>query len=244
MQSIEMFAKNLDQIVRMRPDRVAVYSFAFVPWIRGNQKKTDPATLPTPAVKFELFGQAMAAFLEAGYRQIGMDHFALPDDEMSVAQGQGRLQRNFMGYTVMPAADQIGLGVSSIGDVRGAFAQNVKKLSTYYQALDAGRLPIERGYILDDDDKLRRHVITNLMCNFVLDIPAVEAKFGIRFAERFALELGELNEPVGHGFVEVDETAIRVTQMGRLFVRNICMIFDRYLRAKQADGKPTFSRTV
>jgi oxygen-independent coproporphyrinogen-3 oxidase len=244
MQSIEMFAKNLDQIVGMRPDRVAVYSFAFVPWIRGNQKKTDPATLPTPAVKFELFGQAMAAFLEAGYRQIGMDHFALPDDEMSVAQGQGRLQRNFMGYTVMPAADQIGLGVSSIGDVRGAFAQNVKKLSTYYQALDAGRLPIERGYILDDDDKLRRHVITNLMCNFVLDIPAVEAKFGIRFAERFALELGELDEPVGHGFVEVDETAIRVTQMGRLFVRNICMIFDRYLRAKQADGKPTFSRTV
>lgn len=244
MQTIEMFAKNLDQIVAMRPDRVAVYSFAYVPWIRGNQKKADPATLPPPEIKFELFGQAMAAFLEAGYHQIGMDHFALPEDEMSIAQTEGRLHRNFMGYTVMPAADQIGLGVSSIGDLRGAFAQNHKKLSTYYAAIDAGRLPVERGYVLDEDDKLRRHVISSLMCNFILDIASVEARFGIDFAARFAREIEELAEPIGHGFVEVDAAAIRVTEMGRLFVRNICMVFDRYLRAKLAEGKQTFSRTV
>jgi oxygen-independent coproporphyrinogen-3 oxidase len=243
MQSVEMFSKNLEEVVAMRPDRVAVYSFAFVPWIRGNQRGTDPATLPPTEVKFELFGQALAAFTAAGYAQIGMDHFALPEDELAIAQREGRLQRNFMGYTVMPAADQIGLGVSSIGDLRGAFAQNVKKLSTYYAAIDEGRFPIERGYVLDADDRIRRQVITSLMCNFRLDMAAIEERFGIRFAEYFATEIGELAEPEGHGFLRHDGPTIEVTDAGRLFIRNICMIFDRYLRSKKMDG-PVFSRTI
>jgi oxygen-independent coproporphyrinogen-3 oxidase len=215
-----------------------------VPWIRGNQKKTDPATLPAPEVKFELFLQALEAFTSAGYRQIGMDHFALPGDELAVAQREGRLQRHFMGYTVMPATDQIGLGVSSIGDLRGAFAQNVKKLSTYYQALEAGKLPIERGYVLDEDDRLRRAVITSLMCNFHCDRRMIESRFGIDFAATFALELAELEGPREHGFITWDGERIEVTPLGRLFVRNVCMIFDSHLRRKRADDRPVFSRTI
>lgn len=244
LQTVETFRHNLAQVIALRPDRVAVYSFAYVPWIRGNQKKTDPKTLPAPEVKFELFLQALEAFTAAGYQQIGMDHFALPGDELAVAQREGRLQRNFMGYTVKPAADQIGMGITSIGDLRAAFAQNVKKLSTYYAAIDAGRLPIEKGYLLDEDDRIRRHIITQLMCNFGLSIAAVEERFGIRFGDYFVRELEELAQPREHGFVEYDDSEIRVTEMGRLFVRNLCMIFDRYLRLKTEGDRPVFSRTV
>ncbi len=244
LQSVETFRHNLAQVIALRPDRVAVYSFAYVPWIRANQKKTDPRTLPTPEVKFELFLNALEAFTAAGYQQIGMDHFALPDDELAVAQREGRLQRNFMGYTVRPATDQIGFGITSIGDLRAAFAQNVKKLSTYYAAIDSGRLPIEKGYMLDEDDRIRRHVITQLMCNFGLSIADVNGRFGIRFCEYFAAELLELAEPRDHGFVQFDESEIRVTATGRLFVRNVCMVFDRYLKRKMNDDRPVFSRTV
>ncbi|MFB3909464.1 MAG: oxygen-independent coproporphyrinogen III oxidase [Candidatus Eisenbacteria bacterium] len=244
MQTVATFRKNLEQVVAMRPDRVAVYSFAFVPWIRGNQKKTDPATLPPPEVKFELFLQALEAFTAAGYRQIGMDHFALPEDELSIAQAEGRLYRNFMGYTVMPAADQVGIGISSIGNVRHAFAQNVKKLSTYYPALDEGRLPIEKGYELSVDDRIRQVVIASLMCNFEVRLAGIEERFGIDFRAYFARELEELKVPEEHGFVEVEADRVRVTQTGRLFVRNVCMLFDAYLAAKQASGQPVFSRTV
>ncbi len=244
LQTVNTFRRNLDQVVALRPDRVAVYSFAFVPWIKGNQKSTDPAMLPSREVKLELFLQALEAFTAAGYRQIGMDHFALPEDELAVAQREGRLHRNFMGYTVMPAADQIGLGISSIGDLRGAFAQNVKKLSAYYKAIDAGRLPVERGYILDEDDKIRRYVIARLMCNFRLETADVELRFGIRFAEYFAEELRELAALQGNGFVEFDPSRLEVTELGRLFIRNVCMVFDRYLRRKLAEDRPVFSRTV
>jgi oxygen-independent coproporphyrinogen-3 oxidase len=244
LQTVKSFVKNLEHVTSMRPDRVAVYSFAFVPWIRAHQKKTDPSTLPKPEVKFELFLRALEAFTAAGYRQIGMDHFALPGDELAVAQAAGRLQRNFMGYTVMPATDQIGLGITSIGDLRGAFAQNVKKLSHYYQAVDDGRLPVERGYALSEDDLLRRHVIMNLMCNFRLDIPEVESRFGLKFGQRFKREMEELELPREHGFVEFDRQGINVTRTGRLFIRNICMVFDAYMRKRQAEDRPVFSRTV
>ena len=159
-------------------------------------------------------------------------------------RGGTRLHRNFMGYTTRPAPDMVGVGVSAIGDVAGAFAQSTKKLSSYYTALDAGLFPIERGYALDDDDMLRRHVITQLMCNFRLERAAVEARFGIDFAEYFAVELEELAAgPVTHGFLEMDDDRLIVTPTGRLFVRNVCMSFDRYLR-KKSDEKPVFSRTI
>lgn len=245
-QTVASFSDTLDSVVAMRPDRVAVYSYAHVPWIRGNQKRIDPNDLPQREVKFELFGAAIDRFMGAGYRQIGMDHFALPADELALAAEQRTLHRNFMGYTTKPATDMFGIGVSAIGDVRGAFAQNAKKLSTYYATLDAGHFPIERGYRLDADDLLRRHVITQLMCNFYLDIAQTERRFGIGFADYFKTELAELTgaqSPVAHGFLAVEPAALRVLPRGHLFVRNICMVFDRYLREKPAD-KPVFSRTI
>jgi oxygen-independent coproporphyrinogen-3 oxidase len=173
-----------------------------------------------------------------------MDHFAVPEDELAVAQTEGRLHRNFMGYTVMPAADQIGMGISSIGDVRGAFAQNVKKLSTYYAALDEGRLPIERGYVRDRDDEIRRYVIGRLMCNFTLSMEDVERRFGIVFRDYFARELSDLSDVVDSGILALGPERIEVTQRGRIFVRIVCMVFDRYLRTKNDPDKPMFSRTV
>jgi oxygen-independent coproporphyrinogen-3 oxidase len=246
LQTPEAFDRSMDVVLELRPDRVAVYSYAYVPWIKSNQKRIDPAQLPGPEAKLRLFCIARERFLAAGYVQIGMDHFALPGDELATAVRNRRLFRNFMGYTVRMGTDMVGVGVSSIGDVRGAFAQNVKKLSEYYEALDAGRFPIERGYRLDRDDLIRRDVITRLMCNFYLDTLEVERAFAIDFARYFATELSELaapDGPVSHGFLEIHPGHLEVVGPGRLFVRNIAMAFDRYLRTKKTD-KPVFSRTV
>jgi len=243
-QSEEGFAANLESVLDLRPDRVALYSYAHVPWVRGHQKRMDTDLLPTRDEKFALFAAAIRAFGDSGYRQIGMDHFALPDDELSLALGERRLHRNFMGYTVQRAPVMIGLGISAIGDVGGAYVQSKKKLSTYYDALDAGELPVEKGYSLSDDDRLRRHVITELMCNLYLDIPEAERLFGISFADYFSVELAELAEGPGKdGFVSLDGEAIEVTPLGQLFIRNVCLIFDRYLREKPRT-EPTFSRSV
>jgi oxygen-independent coproporphyrinogen-3 oxidase len=246
LQTPEDFDRNLDVVLDMRPERVAVYSYAYVPWIKGNQKKIDASLLPAPEAKLRLFCIARERLLGAGYVQIGMDHFALPDDELALAVLKRRLYRNFMGYTVKMGTDMIGAGVSSIGDVRGAFAQNVKKLPSYYEALRAGRFPIERGYRLDADDLLRRDVILRLMCNFYLDRGEVERQFGIDFGTYFAREIEELRAPEGpvaHGFLEIHPDRLEVVGNGRLFVRNVAMVFDRYLSAKPTD-EPRFSRTV
>ena len=242
-QRLETFEANLDQILGLRPDRVAVYSFAYVPWIKGHQKKLEKDTLPSAELKLKLYLRAMERFLEAGYEPIGMDHFALPDDELAVAAREGRLHRNFMGYTVMPASDMMAVGVSGIGEVQGAFFQNRKKLSTYYQALDAGRLPVARGYVLDDDDRVRQYVIQQIMCNFKVSKADVERRFGVDFDTYFHRSLDRLDDVREAGFVEFTETELRVREEGRLFVRNVCMAFDRYLEAKTAET-PVFSRTV
>ena len=243
-QTRASFGRTVDAVVSMRPDRVAVYSYAHVPWIRGNQKKIDPADLPEPERKVELFVEAMERFRAAGYQQIGMDHFALPDDELARASAAGTLHRNFMGYTTRPAPDLVAAGVSGIGDVSSAFAQNTKKLSAYYAAIDGGRFPIERGYMLDDDDRVRRAVISTLMCNFRVNLRDIESRFGIVFPAYFARELDELSAgAAADGFATLATDRIEVTPLGRLFVRNIAMVFDRYLRERPA-GKPVFSRTV
>jgi len=245
-QRVETFGQALDRVVELRPDRVAVYSFAYIPWIRPNQKRIDPAALPDRDGKFALFAQAVRAFLGAGYLQIGMDHFALPEDEMGRAVSRRRLYRNFMGYTVHRATDMLGIGVSSIGAVEGAFAQNQKKLPAYKRALDAGQFPIERGLVLSRDDLIRQRAITELMCNFYLDFAAVGTDLGIDCAEYFASEIAVLGEPGGpidNGFVEITAQGIEVLPLGRLFVRNVCMVFDPYLAQKTGD-KPVFSRTV
>ena len=244
-QRVETFERTLETIVEMQPDRVAVYSYAHVPWLRPHQKDILASDLPDAALKFELIGAAVDAFVSAGYVAIGLDHFARPEDDLAVAARERRLHRNFMGYTTRTAPDMLGVGVSAIGEVGGAFAQNVKRLSAYAAALDAGRFPIERGYALDGDDRARRHVITQLMCNFRVDCRVVERLFGLEFAEYFARELRSLQAPGGpvdDGFLLVTPDALEVTSRGRLFVRTICMTFDRYLATH--NDKPVFSRTI
>ena len=244
-QTVESFQRTLASVVDMRPDRLAVYSYAHVPWLRPNQKAIDPMDLPDAEQKRRLLGAAIDTFTAAGYEAIGMDHFALPDDELAVAARERRLHRNFMGYTTRPAPDSVALGVSAISDVAGAFSQNHKSLARYYEALDAGRLPVERGYALSEDDRLRRFVITELMCNFHLDAAAVRERFGVDLADYFAAELEGLNQPdgpVADGLLDITPDGLTVTTRGRLFVRNICMAFDRYLAAHQ--NRPVFSRTI
>jgi oxygen-independent coproporphyrinogen III oxidase len=244
LQTRASFATTVDTVLTMRPDRVAVYSFALVPWIRAHQKGLPMADLPGPEAKVELFVEAMQRFVGAGYRQIGLDHFALPDDELARASDAGTLQRNFMGYTTRRAPDMLGAGLSAIGDVDGAFAQNVKTLSAYYAALDAGQFPTERGYQLDDDDRLRRFVITELMCNFRVRQADLYERFGVALPRYFDVELDELvRGPVSDGFLRINPDGLEVTQAGRLFVRNIAMHFDRYLRRKTS-AAPVFSRTI
>jgi oxygen-independent coproporphyrinogen III oxidase len=244
LQTPASFGRAVDAVVAMRPDRAAVYSYAHVPWIRPHQRRIPADTLPSGPGKLELFFEAMDRFVAAGYLQIGMDHFAHADDEIARAAVAGTLHRNFMGYTTRPAPDLVGVGLSAIGDAGGAFAQNVKKLSTYYAALDEGRFATERGYALDDDDRIRRHVIAELMCNFRIDRRGVEDRFGVPFGSYFAREEAVLaGEMSADGLVEVGSDRITVTPLGRLLVRNVAMVFDRHLR-QRTTGSPVFSRTV
>jgi len=243
-QTPETFRKTIELAVELRPDRVACYSYAFVPWIKAHQKAIRLEDLPPRDVKLELFGIAYELFTGAGYQQIGMDHFAVQSDSLTLAAREHTLFRNFMGYTTHPADDSVGFGVSSIGDLGGAFAQNTKKLNRYKDALDRGIPPIERGFERSRDDEIRRDVIQSLMCNFYLDVRAIERAHGIDFATYFADSLKRLEEgPASHGFVKRTPDAIEVTPMGRLFVRNVCMEFDAYLRSREGE-KPIFSRTV
>jgi oxygen-independent coproporphyrinogen-3 oxidase len=244
-QTLATFTRTLDSIIALQPDRVAVYSYAHVPWLRPHQKRIDASELPQAGLKAGLIGAAVDAFGDAGYAAIGMDHFARPDDELAVAARERRLYRNFMGYTTHPAPDMLATGVSAIGDVSGAYTQNTKKLSRYYASLDAGRFPIERGYALRPDDLVRRHVIMELMCNFRLERGRAGDLFDIDFDSYFARELDELQAPGGpvdDGLLEISEDALDVTTRGRIFVRNICMAFDAYLAGVSQPS--AFSRTI
>jgi oxygen-independent coproporphyrinogen-3 oxidase len=242
LQTPETYGKTLDTVIAMRPDRVAMYSFAFVPWKAGNQNIMTEDMLPPAELKVELYLLGLRKFIDAGYELVGMDHFALPEDELATALRRRTLHRNFMGYTTKPAADMIAFGVSGIGDLQGAFVQNLKSNSEYFAALRQERLPVFRGVALSDDDKLRRHVITELMCNLYVDRLAVESKFGVRFGEYFGTEIEQLREQEQNGFVRLSETAIEVTPLGRVFMRNVAMVFDAYLKKHQA--AKTFSRTI
>jgi oxygen-independent coproporphyrinogen-3 oxidase len=243
MQTPETFVTNLEKVVRQRPERVAVYSYAHVPWLKANQRKTVTDFLPTAEVKLRLFGEARRAFVDAGYEPIGMDHFALPNDELAVAARAGKLHRNFMGYTTRPAPDMVGFGVSAIGDVGDGYFQNHKILPEYGRHVLAGEMPVQRGVRLTPEDVLRRDVIQSIMCNWTVDKRRVEATHSISFDTTFAREMNELRADDLREFVEVEADAIRVVGAGRLFVRNVAMIFDERLRRMKRDG-PVFSRTV
>jgi oxygen-independent coproporphyrinogen-3 oxidase len=249
LQTVESYTQSLQQVLSLRPDRVAAYSYAHMPWLKGNQKRVGDDDLPSPDVKLELFLAAREAFLGAGYVSIGMDHFALPEDEMGRAIQDGTLWRNFMGYTVKHAPDSVAFGVSAIGDVAGAFVQNHRKLSTYEKVVEEGGLPTERGYGLSPDDLVRRHVITALMCTFRVDFEELKERFGIDAPVYFASELQGLRALEEDGFVRLVDTdtpkgRIEVIGTGRMFVRNVCMLFDTYLEGHTKGATPRFSRTV
>lgn len=244
-QTPDSFKRTVDAVTGLGVDRSALYSFAFVPWVRGHQKKLDERELPPPALKLALFAIARERFLAAGYEPIGMDHFARPDDEIARAKRARRLRRNFQGYAVVSGEDVIGFGISAIGDVRGAYVQNEKKLSAYAESIAAGRLPVVRGVARTADDEVRRDVIHDLMCNFQVDIAAVERRHALVFREYFAEDLRLLTEYERAGLVSVRESRVEVTPLGELFVRNLAMCFDRYQREKHAvEARPVFSRTV
>jgi oxygen-independent coproporphyrinogen-3 oxidase len=244
-QTAEGFERTIEHVIALGPDRLAIYSYAHMPWLKAHQKRIDEAELPAPREKLRLFCIARDRLLEAGYAAIGMDHFARPEDELAQAAAKRRLHRNFMGYTVRMGSDMLGLGITAIGDVRGSFVQNARKMKPYYEAIDRGALPVERGYVLTEDDRIRREVILRLMCNFHVEPVEIERAFGIVFDDYFAAELAELREPEGaveHGFVRVGPDALEVVGDGRLFVRNVAMVFDRHSRAHA--GPRAFSRTV
>lgn len=238
------FAASLDRLVELRPDRVALYSFAYVPWSRPHQKRIEASALPAGEAKIDLYLLALDRLSAAGYEPIGMDHFALPTDELARAARAGRLDRNFMGYTVKPSSVTLAAGTSGISELEGAYFQNERALAPYYAALDAGRLPIQRGYLLDADDRVRQYVIRQLMCNFAVSKGDVEDRFGLDFERYFAVSLERLDESQHRRLVEDEARFLRITDSGRPFVRNVCMAFDRYLTSKLESGRPAYSRTI
>jgi len=246
-QTVESFATTLDKVTELMPDRLAVYSFAFLPAMQTQQARIDETRLPDRDTKFRLLTQAIEGLVGAGYQQIGMDHFALPEDDLTIARTRGTLSRNFMGYTTKRSPDVIAIGTSGISDVQGAYAQNHKRMANYYGSVDAGELPIERGIALGPDDMVRRHVITELMCNGHVNAADVESRFDISFPDYFADELTALEAPGGvveEGLVEVSDSGLRATELGELFIRNVAMEFDAYMAGHKDAAKPHFSRTV
>ncbi len=228
-QTVESYTQTIKQVIALKPGRLAVYGFAYVPWMKGHQKKMDQSTLPDPALRLELRDCARDLLVEAGYVEIGMDHYALADDPLSVAQKNGTLGRNFMGYTITRAPDMIGLGISSIGYVAGAYFQNVRKLSEYRSLVGQGEYCVDKGFVLSDDDLRRAEVIEELMCNFRVSKEAFEAHFNVPFDVYFQ-ELGaKFDELSEDGLIEENDTELRVTKSGQTLIRAVARVFDAYL---------------
>ncbi len=240
-QTPEKFRKTLLQTIELDPDRTAVFNFAYVPWLKPLQRKIDPSTLPPPEDKLTILEMTIDLFQKAGYVFIGMDHFAKPEDELAQAQREGTLWRNFQGYTTKKGVDLIGIGATSIGMLHEGYFQNYKTIREYYLALDSGKLPTMRGYILTEEDFIRREVIMELMCNFRCDFDKIDQSFGIRFEEHFSSELEELADMERDGLLKLKERSIRVLPEGRLLIRNIAMVFDQHIKTKK---EQRFSRTI
>jgi len=240
-QTRERFLETLDRVMELDPDRLSIFNYAHLPQRFKPQRRIDANDLPSPAEKLDILGSTIGYLLDAGYVLIGMDHFAKPDDPLAIAQREGSLHRNFQGYSTHAECDMVAMGASSISQVGGAFSQNVKDLDSYHEALAAGRLPIEKGLVTSEEDALRRHVITELICHFRLSIPDVEARFGIDFSEHFADALDTLRTMTDDELVTLSDEAIVVEPRGRLLIRNICMAFDEYHGS--LDGQ-RFSRVI
>ncbi|MBV9191856.1 MAG: oxygen-independent coproporphyrinogen III oxidase [Betaproteobacteria bacterium] len=241
-QSLDSFNRTLDRVIEHDPDRIALYSYAHLPTVFKPQRRILSADLPSPETKLQILTLAIGRLTRAGYVYIGMDHFARPNDELAIAQRQGRLQRNFQGYSTYPESDLIGLGVSAIGRIGPTYYQNQKRLDDYYATLDDGKLPVVRGLELGSDDLVRRAVIQALACHFCLSIESIEDAYLVNFRQYFAAEMTDLRRLQEEGLVDVTEEWITVTPRGRLLVRIICMVFDRYLR--EARARANYSRVI
>lgn len=241
-QTPESFAFTLQRVVELNPDRLSVFNYAHMPNLFAAQRKIKDADLPSAQQKLDILQQTITSLTESGYRFIGMDHFARPDDELAVAQREGKLHRNFQGYTTQGDSDLLGLGVSAISMLGDSYAQNQKVLKNYYSSVEAQGNGLWRGLAMTADDCLRREVIKTLICNFRLGYRAIEQQYAIDFAAYFAEDLQLLAPFERDGLVERDEQGIRVTPCGRLLIRNICMCFDLYLR-RQARTQQ-FSRVI
>lgn len=241
-QTPESVDRTMAQISELRPDRIALYAYAHLPERFKPQRRISTTEIPTAASKVTMLSRSMAALMAAGYVYIGMDHFALPDDSLAVAKRQGRLHRNFQGYSTQPDCDMIGLGVSSIGRVGATYSQNAKTLEEYYDFLDQGHFPIVKGLALSKDDLLRRSVIMALMCQGRLAYESIELAYLINFKEYFAREMEVLKGQMEEGLVELDDSGINVTSKGWFFVRAVAMVFDRYLQTDRTRAK--FSKII
>ncbi len=242
-QSVESFSETLKRVIDVGPDRLSVFNYAHLPERFKPQRRIHAEDLPSAQEKLDILNRTIEQLTQAGYVYIGMDHFARPDDELTLAQRDGTLYRNFQGYSTHADCDLVALGVTSIGMVGDTYSQNERTMEEYARRIDAGQLPIFRGIELTEDDKIRRDVITRLICHFALDYASVEARWGIRFADYFARELrATFSGMIDDGLLEMDATGMRVLPRGRLLIRNICMGFDCYLALSQSVSK--FSRVI
>ena len=241
-QTPQSFERTIAQVAGLRPDRIALYAYAHLPQRFKPQRRIESRDLPTAGERVYMLGAAIAGFIGLGYAHIGMDHFALHDDALALAKREGRLHRNFQGYSTQPDCDLVALGVSAIGKVGNSYSQNLKTLGPYYEALRQGRLPIERGLLLSADDLLRRDVIMALMCQGRVDFEAIERTHGITMRDSFAAEFERLAALAEQGLVDIGERDLQVTPIGWYFVRAVAMVFDRYLSAKA--GQDRFSRII
>jgi oxygen-independent coproporphyrinogen-3 oxidase len=241
-QTLDGFSATLDKVIGLAPDRIALYSYAHLPKLFTPQRRIAEADLPSPEAKLEILTLAIGRLTRAGYLYIGMDHFARPDDALATAQAQGRLQRDFQGYSAQPESDTLGFGVSAIGRIGPTYYQNCKDLDAYYAVLNADRLPVRRGIELSADDLVRRAVIQALMCQFRVSIESIELAHLIDFRAYFAAELADLRRLAAEDLVDLAPDWIVVTPKGRLLVRAIAMVFDRYLRERAA--RASYSKVI
>jgi len=242
-QTAESFSHTVEQIVSLSPDRIAMFSYAHVPWLK-KQQGSFVAHLPEGMKKFDIFRSGLLKFLEAGYLYIGMDHFAKDNDELAVSQRNRTLHRNFQGYTTKAGADLYGMGITAISGIQDAYAQNFRDIPSWEKAVNERGVATMRGYRLSQDDEIRREVISRLLCHTVIVKDEISKKFGIEFDEYFAPELRRLKAPEADGLVVVDRKEIRTAWLGRIFIRNLAMVFDPYLEKQQLDSKPLFSKTL
>jgi len=242
-QTAESFAHTVEQIVGLSPDRIAMFSYAHVPWLK-KQQGSFVAHLPEGMKKFDIFRSGLLKFLEAGYLYIGMDHFAKENDELAVSQRNRTLHRNFQGYTTKAGADLYGMGITAISGIQETYAQNHRDLPSWEKAVQERGIATMRGYHLSQDDIIRREVISRLLCHTVIVKDEISKQFGINFDEYFAPELEHLKMPQEDGLVVINDKEIRTAWLGRIFIRNLAMVFDPYLEKQQLAARPLFSKTL